>query len=295
MDFTKDYLDRLIADQVEESSILEYKAAESIGRSDGKKREITKDISAFANSAGGVLIYGIREHAGDPDRSHLPETLDPVDQSQFSKEWLDQIVSLIQPRIEGLRIIPVHVGPRVSDYCYAVDIPQSSTAHQALDRRYYKRRNFESTPMEDYEIRDVMNRRKHPVLTAAIRVISRLPGNDSRIAIRVENTSRVMARHFAAVVHMPLRLSSGTMIRPEDANLESKDSLSLWLFSVGNGIGAPLFPGSMTILDKKFDHIRRIDPDPGPSIPDIRLTLYADEMEKITLTKTLAQAEREWT
>ncbi len=196
MEFTKENLDRLIADQVEESSILEYKAAESIGRSDGKKRDITKDISAFANAAGGVLIYGIREHAGDPDRSHLPETLDPVDQSQFSKEWLDQIVSLIQPRIEGLRIIPVHVGPRVCDYCYAVDVPQSSTAHQALDRRYYKRRNFESTPMEDYEIRDVMNRRKHPVLTAAIRVISRLPGDDSRIAVRVENTSRVMARYF---------------------------------------------------------------------------------------------------
>ncbi len=85
------------------------------------------------------------------------------------------------------------------------------------------------------------------------------------------------------------------MIRPEDANLESKDSLSLWLFSLGNGICDPLFPGSMTILHKKFDHIRGIDPDPGPSIPDIRLTLYADEMEKITLTKTLAQAEREWT
>ena len=84
MDFTKDYLSRLVADEVEESSILEYKAPESIGRSDGKKREITKDISALANAAGGILIYGIREHA-DSSRRHLPEALGPVDQSHSLK------------------------------------------------------------------------------------------------------------------------------------------------------------------------------------------------------------------
>ena len=292
MDFTKEYLDRLIADGIEESSQLEYKAAEALGRSDGKKREITKDISALANSAGGVLIYGVREHA-EPDRSHLPERLDPLDQSEYSKEWLDQITASIQPRIEGLRIVPVHVGPGPSDYCYVVEIPQSGTAHQALDRRYYRRRNFESTPMEDYEIRDVMNRRRHPVLTAEVRVISRRPVGGSHIAVRVQNTSRVMARHFAVVVHMPLRLSSG-MIRPEDARLESKDGLSLWLFSLGNGVGAPLFPGSMTILHKDFEHIQRIDPAPGASISEIILSLYADEMEKIEVIKDLSRAEREW-
>ena len=38
---------------------------------------------------------------------------------------------------------------------YVVDIPQSNIAHQAFDKRYYKRFNFISTPMEDYEIRDI--------------------------------------------------------------------------------------------------------------------------------------------
>jgi Putative DNA-binding domain len=293
MDFTKEYLVRLIADGIEESSQLEYKAAEALGRADGRKCELTKDISALANSAGGVLIYGIREHT-DSDRSHLPERLDPVDQSEYSKEWLDQITASIQPRIEGLRIIPLHVGPKLSDYCYVIEIPQSATAHQALDRRYYRRRNFETTAMEDYEIRDVMNRRRHPVLTAEVRVVSRWPGDGSHIAVRVQNTTRVMARHFAVVVHMPLRLSSG-MIRPEDARIESKDGLFLWLFSLGNGIGAPLFPDSMTILHNKFDHVQQTDPEPGASISDIRLSLYADEMEKIELSKDLSSAEREWT
>ena len=43
---------------------------------------------------------------------------------------------------------------------YVVQIaPATSRApHQANDHRYYKRFNFESTPMEDYEVRDLMRR-----------------------------------------------------------------------------------------------------------------------------------------
>lgn len=48
---------------------------------------------------------------------------------------------------------------------YVVDIPQSNTAHQANDKRYYKRFNFESVAMDDYEIRGIMGRLKHPDMT----------------------------------------------------------------------------------------------------------------------------------
>jgi hypothetical protein len=37
-------------------------------------------------------------------------------------------------------------------------IPPSNTAHQALDKKYYRRFNFAAEPMHDYEIRDVMKR-----------------------------------------------------------------------------------------------------------------------------------------
>ncbi len=292
MELTKEYLERLISDGVEESSRLEYKGAGALSRE--KKPEITKDISALANSAGGILIYGIREYP-ESERKHLPERLDPVDQANISKEWLDQITGLIQPRIDGLRIVPVHIGPRIPDYCYVVEVPQSDTAHQALDGRYYRRRNFEVTYMEDYEIREVMNRRRHPLLTTAVRIVSRPEDVGSHIAIRVHNTSRVMARHFAVVVHMPLRLSTG-MIQPEDAGVEkTRDGLSLWILSLKNTTDSPLLPGSMTVFSRNFAHIEGIQPDPGESISDIRLSLFADEMERIEVSKELSKAEHEWT
>lgn len=47
---------------IEESSTLDYKAADALGLTDRKRKEITKDVSAMANSAGGVIIYGLKEY-----------------------------------------------------------------------------------------------------------------------------------------------------------------------------------------------------------------------------------------
>jgi hypothetical protein len=150
--------------QAEESTTLEYKAADALGKSDArKKKEVTKDVSAMANSAGGMIIYGISEYQ-EQDKRHLAEALDPIDRTQFSKEWIEQVINGIQPRIPNLRIHPVPVTLEVgqSDVVYVVDIPQSTTAHQAADYRYYRRYNFECLPMLDHEVRDVMNRGVRP-------------------------------------------------------------------------------------------------------------------------------------
>lgn len=152
-------IDDLILNGIEENLNLDYKSAEALAKTDGKKSEISKDVSAFANSAGGVIIYGISEY-NDPTKKHLPETIDAVDRNVISKEWLEQVINTnISPKIEGIKIHPVVIGDiKDNKVVYVVDIPQSKTAHQAKDKRYYKRYNFESIPMEDYEIRDIFNR-----------------------------------------------------------------------------------------------------------------------------------------
>jgi predicted HTH transcriptional regulator len=109
-------LQQLIGDKIEEGPRLEYKAAEALGRSDSKKNGITKDVSAFANSAGGTIIYGLREY-DDELRKHLPEKIDPADSREFPREWLDQIIGLVSPRIEAVAINPVRVGPELWQVC----------------------------------------------------------------------------------------------------------------------------------------------------------------------------------
>jgi predicted HTH transcriptional regulator len=159
-------IQRYITDEIQEHVSLDYKAAGVFAKSGGKRDEITRDVSAMANAAGGVIIYGVAEHA-DSSKRHLPERIDPVDQRLFSKEWLEQITQSIRPRIDGIIIHPIPVPSQPDYVIYVVEIPQSTTAHQAADRRYYKRFNFQSAPMEDYEIRDVMGRSQHPTITPA--------------------------------------------------------------------------------------------------------------------------------
>jgi hypothetical protein len=145
-------LQGFIKNGVQESMHLDYKASRAI--SDGKRHEIAKDVSAFANSDGGLLIYGIRE------TNHLPIEIDEgVDHRKFSREWLEQvIISNISPRVEGLRIVQIPLSEQAS--AFAIEIPKSFRGpHQEQSsKRYYKRFNFKSEPMEDYEIKDISNR-----------------------------------------------------------------------------------------------------------------------------------------
>lgn len=149
---TKSDLKKFIDDRVQEGLHLDYKS--SLAISDKKRKDIAKDVSAFANSDGGLIIYGIVEEG------HLPVSIDGgINHKQYSREWLEQVlVSNISPIIDGVEInqIPLSDGKSA----YSVYVPKSSRGpHQERqERRYYKRYNFKSSPMEDYEITDIRNR-----------------------------------------------------------------------------------------------------------------------------------------
>lgn len=46
----------LIVDEIEENLHLDYKDGRALCKDDKKRMEITKDISAFANSDGGIIV-----------------------------------------------------------------------------------------------------------------------------------------------------------------------------------------------------------------------------------------------
>jgi hypothetical protein len=207
-------IQRYIDDEIQESLILDYKAAASLGKTNGKKKEITKDVSAMANSAGGTIIYGIAEFQ-TPEKKHLPERMDPVDQTDFSREWLQQVINNIHPRLDGLTITPVSVSAAPADVVYVVEIPQSTTAHQASDHRYYKRYNFLSQPMEDHEIRDVMGRGKNAKIDLSFEIeIRSKPHTDFLgrettttveyvLVITAMNVGAVYAKYVSAFFTLP--------------------------------------------------------------------------------------------
>ncbi len=226
--WTEAKLRNFITSEIEESLTLEYKAAEALDRNDAKKKEITKDVSAMANSAGGILIYGIAESAVENKR-HLPEKISPVNRNAFPREWVEQIIQAIRPRIDGIVIHSVNLSSGETDTAYVLEIPQSNTAHQASDHRYYKRFNFQAVPMEDYEIRDIMFREQTPniALKFLIEVTSEVFGivsinkntsEDSfskespkyNLIIQARNNGSAFAQYVACFLDVPTAILQNT-------------------------------------------------------------------------------------
>lgn len=160
-EWTENDLQAFVDGGIPESLYLDYKDSRALSRD--KTNEISKDISAFANSAGGRLIYGISERKIE-GMGAVPDKIDGgVTDAKVTKEWLEQIIlSTISPRIQSVKIKEITLAS--SGRAYVVDIEQavSMAPHQASDKKYYRRLNFSSEPMHDYEIRDILHRGQKP-------------------------------------------------------------------------------------------------------------------------------------
>lgn len=158
--YTLQDVQALIDNETEESIHLEFKSAGAIGKWDSKKTEMTKDVAAFANSDGGIIVYGLSEC------NHKASALSFIDGTIFTKEWIEQVLnSGIQQKINNIRIFPIRNKGKVEQSIYIVKIPKSfNTPHMSKDRKFYRRYNFEAVPMEEYEIRELYNRKSHSKL-----------------------------------------------------------------------------------------------------------------------------------
>ncbi len=143
----QEFLESLIQNGIEENIHLDYK--EQLG----SNAEIAKDISSFANNDGGNIIYGIREV------NNKPTEIIPLIQPNL-REKIDQIArNGIDPSLD-IRILPVDVNIQGNQgQVFLIYIPRKyPILHQAVRRgKYYKRTEFTSSPMSNFEIETAFN------------------------------------------------------------------------------------------------------------------------------------------
>lgn len=150
-----DLVEDLINNQAEESQILEFKGVKEFRPSDPAfLNKLSVIISSFANTNGGLLIYGVntnRRKASD---------LENVDTEGISENSLYYAIqSRIQKPVEGLEVHFVKTESKSEQTLVVFRIPESRQApHMAFDNRYYKRMNYKEAVMEEQEVRLLYNR-----------------------------------------------------------------------------------------------------------------------------------------
>ena len=141
----------LITDQIRENKVIEYKEALPTN-SDNDKKEFLADISAFANAAGGDLIYGIK--ATDGIASEICGLEIPnVDAEKLRLENIMR--DGIEPRIPGIAIQEVSLSS--SKVVIIIRIPKSwAMPHMVTFKmrpQFYSRNSAGKYPLDVSEIR----------------------------------------------------------------------------------------------------------------------------------------------
>jgi hypothetical protein len=132
---------------------LDYKA--DIGNPDKAKKELSKDISAFANSSGGYLILGI-------DKNYDFVGIEDTIQSKSTDEWINQILSSnIEPPVFYFdpRIIHLSESKKV---IVVIHVPESTRKPHIVREwnKYYIRVNDSSKSANHIQIRDMFEMSK---------------------------------------------------------------------------------------------------------------------------------------
>jgi hypothetical protein len=215
-------LESLCAENAEESLILEFKSCNEIrvGTNfyDKKKKEmsirtkddivdeLSRDVAAFLNAAGGTIIYGVQEkdsRAKDVDRTKsfkpgeniIPETI---------VQWVRAYVQP-SPTVDVYRVFEDSSNSS-SPWYIVIDIPQGQQAYMARDHRFYKRVGNIVQPMEQYEIVDVMNR------TRAAQLVLQIGARTSRNVLKEDRVNvgldiAITSSNFISSEHGALKLT----------------------------------------------------------------------------------------
>lgn len=264
--------------------------------------ELSKQLSAFANSGGGTLVYGVKDAApGQPrtiDRGGVSSAL----RGRSTKEWLEDVIPhLVEHPLSRFNVYPIIKTGTTSDIAEGkeiilIEVADSDQApHQARDKKYYARVGGKSRPIGHRMVLDILGRAVHPRLQISFRIRERqIDGNPYKWELQVicKNVGKVYANYINGFVVAPKSLID----KEEEEQRRGPGERTELLFdnihkdTVDTNISirarvrhsyvtryAPLLPG-MTVV-KFYDlAIKRITELEG--FADIRLAwkIYADNM-----------------
>jgi len=143
---TEEILTTLLDAGVPEGRDVEYKSTFNFKENEHQKTFL-KEVAAFANSAGGDILYGVTEGAGIP--TGIPG-LEAFDVDATILRLNDLIRSRIQPRLFGVQFRPVSLT--TGRIVFIVRVPKASGGPFMLEDKFYIRSGPSARPMDYVEV-----------------------------------------------------------------------------------------------------------------------------------------------
>lgn len=262
-------LARLVTDGVQEDLHLELKTKRNRSipdLEDSDRWQFSRALSGFANSDGGILIFGIE--TGPQERAHA---LKPItNPGEFQARLKKSLINTTQPVVPGVRI-EVVLGSSLHEGFVKVLVPSSDLVpHRAMfaDREYFKRSTEGFYRLEHFDISDMFGRRPTPRLDLVHRLLAGGGGSSSAgkefggsVVIGLHNAGR-SAAHFAYLtvrVEPPYRVSHYGLDGNGNEGLPRLASIDGNLRRYGAGSDLVIHP-SVTHDVIKIDIDIRVDP-----------------------------------
>lgn len=154
LETTEAHIRGLIADRAQEGPHLDFKRDIPTAWDASAKHELLADVTAFANSGGGDIIFGIDENDAAEATAVCPQVLSSVDQEV--RRLQDFLLNLAEPRLPGAQVHPVElVEGATTGYALIIRVPQSWAAPHRVktNQHVYVREGLRKRPLDVPELR----------------------------------------------------------------------------------------------------------------------------------------------
>ena len=201
-----------------ENNFVERKSIRNFDNIDFNKDKIksmlSKEVSAFSNYYGGVILLGVDDQTGA-----IQEGILNLYKNRTVKEWLEDILwSVVSPSIKSFSIKTVQVAN--SKVLFAVFIGNSTLLpHQAAvgteSNKYFLRVESKSRPIDGYLVKDLMNRISYADLDLKLSVLpnqmDRNPAKFALLGLDLINQSNIPAKKVLVLMLLSQDLINGAM------------------------------------------------------------------------------------
>jgi hypothetical protein len=194
------------------------------------KNILSKALSAFANSGGGRIVYGVgNPKPGDP-LAVDDGGVNLVTKQPTTREWLEDVIPhLVDPPLTAFNVFAVTGTSAQSQIdtgraVFIVDVGDSHRApHQATDHIYYVRVAGKSRPASHQMVADIFGRRQYPLIDVEVMMV--LPvepsseesaesqgivpelgvgySHEFKLIVTATNNGRVYAQYVNCILRIP--------------------------------------------------------------------------------------------